>query len=188
MQEAGFAAAGLNWRYLNFEVPPEKLGAAMQAMDALGMRGINLTIPHKVAVISHLDDLRPKHGRSAPSTRCEWWTARRSGRTRTERGSCGACALTRASTCRQASRPARGWRRGTGHWNRTRAGRCRRPPGGQPLPRSRAENGSGPGSCNRRSRSLRAVEGHLRGPELVRSVCERNLDRPVSRYRCHAQR
>ena len=60
MQEAGFAAAGLNWRYLNFEVPPEKLGAAMQAMDALGMRGINLTIPHKVAVIRHLDDLAPE--------------------------------------------------------------------------------------------------------------------------------
>ena len=60
MQEAGFAAAGLNWRYLNFEVPAEKLKAAMQAMDALGMRGINLTIPHKVAVIEHLDDLSPE--------------------------------------------------------------------------------------------------------------------------------
>ena len=60
MQEAGFRAAGLNWRYLNFEVPPENLGAAMQAMDALGMRGINLTIPHKVAVIEHLDDLSPE--------------------------------------------------------------------------------------------------------------------------------
>ena len=60
MQEAGFRAAGLNWRYLNFEVPPEKLGAAMEAMDALGMRGINLTIPHKVAVIEHLDELSPE--------------------------------------------------------------------------------------------------------------------------------
>lgn len=60
MQEAGFASAGLNWRYLNFEVPPEKLGAAMQALDALGMRGINLTIPHKVAVIEHLDELSPE--------------------------------------------------------------------------------------------------------------------------------
>ena len=60
MQEAGFAAAGLNWRYLNFEVPAENLKAAMQAMDALGMRGINLTIPHKVAVIEHLDDLSPE--------------------------------------------------------------------------------------------------------------------------------
>ncbi|MCY4597776.1 MAG: shikimate dehydrogenase [Bryobacterales bacterium] len=60
MQEAGFAAAGLNWRYLNFEVSAEKLGAAMQAMEALGVRGINLTIPHKVAVIEHLDDLSPE--------------------------------------------------------------------------------------------------------------------------------
>lgn len=60
MQEAGFAAAGLNWRYLNFEVPAKRLGAAMQALDALGMRGINLTIPHKVAVIEHLDDLSPE--------------------------------------------------------------------------------------------------------------------------------
>lgn len=60
MQEAGFEAAGLNWRYLNFEVPPSRLGAAMQAMDALGMRGINLTIPHKVAVIEHLDELSPE--------------------------------------------------------------------------------------------------------------------------------
>ncbi len=57
MQEAGFAAAGLNWRYLNFEVPPAKLGAAMAALDALGMRGINLTIPHKVAVLPYLDNL-----------------------------------------------------------------------------------------------------------------------------------
>lgn len=60
MQEAGFAAAGLNWRYLNFEVPPERLGSAMDAIDALGMRGINLTIPHKVAVIEYLDELAPE--------------------------------------------------------------------------------------------------------------------------------
>ncbi len=60
MQEAGFAAAGLNWRYLNFEVPPEKLGGAMKAIQALGMRGINLTIPHKVAVIDYLDEISPE--------------------------------------------------------------------------------------------------------------------------------
>ena len=59
MQEAAFAAAGLNWRYINFEVPPDKLGTAMLALDALGMRGINLTIPHKVDVLQYLDDLSP---------------------------------------------------------------------------------------------------------------------------------
>lgn len=57
MQEAAFAACGLNWRYLTIEVPPGKLGEAIRGVRAFGMRGINLTIPHKVAVIEHLDGL-----------------------------------------------------------------------------------------------------------------------------------
>ncbi len=57
MQEAGFRAAGLNWRYLTIEVGPSDLAAAVQGVRAFGMRGINLTIPHKVAVIQHLDGL-----------------------------------------------------------------------------------------------------------------------------------
>lgn len=60
MQEAGFAAAGLNWRYLTIEVPPAQLAEAMRGVRAFGMRGINLTIPHKVAVIEHLDGLTPE--------------------------------------------------------------------------------------------------------------------------------
>ncbi len=55
MQEAAFAACGLNWRYLTIEVPPGKLSEAMRGVRAFGMKGINLTIPHKVAVIEHLD-------------------------------------------------------------------------------------------------------------------------------------
>ncbi len=57
MQEAAFAAAGLNWRYLTIEVRPEGLAEAMRGVRAFGMRGINLTIPHKVAVIEHLDEV-----------------------------------------------------------------------------------------------------------------------------------
>lgn len=57
MQEAAFQALGLNWRYLNIEVPPEKLAAAMEGVRAFGMQGINLTIPHKVAVLQYLDEL-----------------------------------------------------------------------------------------------------------------------------------
>lgn len=57
MQEAGFRAAGLDWRYLTVEVSPEDLGAAVAGAKAFGMRGFNLTIPHKVAVIEHLDGL-----------------------------------------------------------------------------------------------------------------------------------
>ena len=57
MQEAGFCAAGLDWRYLTIQVAAENLGEAMRGVRAFGMRGINLTIPHKVAVIEYLDGL-----------------------------------------------------------------------------------------------------------------------------------
>jgi shikimate dehydrogenase len=60
MQEAAFASAGLNWRYLTIEVPPEKLADAIRGARAFGMRGINLTIPHKVAVMQHLDEISPE--------------------------------------------------------------------------------------------------------------------------------
>jgi shikimate dehydrogenase len=61
MIEAGFAAAGLDWRYLTIEVEPAALGEAVRGARAMGFRGFNCTIPHKVAVVEHLDGL----GRSA---------------------------------------------------------------------------------------------------------------------------
>jgi shikimate dehydrogenase len=60
MQEAAFRARGLNWRYLTIEVRPEDLAAALVGLRAFNMRGINLTIPHKVAVIQYLDRLSPE--------------------------------------------------------------------------------------------------------------------------------
>lgn len=59
MMEKAFAAAGLDWRYLTLEVAPEALGDAVRGMRALGFRGANFTIPHKVAVIPLLDGLSP---------------------------------------------------------------------------------------------------------------------------------
>jgi shikimate dehydrogenase len=59
MQEAAFGALGLNWRYLTVEVTPEKLRDAILGLRAFGMRGANLTIPHKVAVMEHLDEIAP---------------------------------------------------------------------------------------------------------------------------------
>ena len=59
MQQAGFRELGLNWRYLTIEVPPAKLRDAMLGVRAFGMRGLNLTIPHKVAVIEYLDEIAP---------------------------------------------------------------------------------------------------------------------------------
>ena len=57
MQEAAFQALGLNFRYLTIEVRPADLGTAIQGLRAFNMRGINLTIPHKVEVLKYLDEV-----------------------------------------------------------------------------------------------------------------------------------
>jgi shikimate dehydrogenase len=57
MIEAAFAHHGLNWRYINCEVPPENLADAVKGARAMGWRGFNCSIPHKVTVIDHLDGL-----------------------------------------------------------------------------------------------------------------------------------
>jgi len=59
MQNAAFAAAHLFWRYLTVEVKPEDLPAAVAGARAMGWRGFNCTIPHKVAVIPLLDEVAP---------------------------------------------------------------------------------------------------------------------------------
>ena len=59
MQEAAFAAAGLNWRYITLRVAAADLPAAVAGLRALNFQGINLTIPHKVAILSHLDEIAP---------------------------------------------------------------------------------------------------------------------------------
>ena len=61
MVEAAFRHHGLDWRYLTIEVAPEDLAAAVAGARAMGFRGFNCTLPHKVTVIPHLDEL----GRSA---------------------------------------------------------------------------------------------------------------------------
>jgi shikimate dehydrogenase len=57
MEEAAYDAKGLNFRYITIKIEKENLGAAVKGARAFGMRGFNLTIPHKVAVIKHLDKL-----------------------------------------------------------------------------------------------------------------------------------
>jgi shikimate dehydrogenase len=57
MQEAAFQELGLNWRYLTIEVYPDDLTDAIKGMRAFNMRGINLTIPHKVEVLKYLDEV-----------------------------------------------------------------------------------------------------------------------------------
>jgi shikimate dehydrogenase len=50
MQNAAFAARGLDWTYVAVDVPPERLEAALAGLDALGFAGANVTAPHKTAV------------------------------------------------------------------------------------------------------------------------------------------
>ena len=57
MEEAGFEHAGLNWRYITVKVLPDDLDAAMAGVRAFNMRGVNLTMPHKVRVLRHMDAL-----------------------------------------------------------------------------------------------------------------------------------
>ena len=57
MQNAAFRATGLDWQYLDIRVETGRLGEAVQAARVLGFGGLNLTLPHKIAVIPHLDGL-----------------------------------------------------------------------------------------------------------------------------------
>jgi shikimate dehydrogenase len=53
LQDAAFAAAGLDLRYVALDVPPEWLDDAIRGLVALGFAGANVTAPHKLAVAAH---------------------------------------------------------------------------------------------------------------------------------------
>lgn len=55
-----FAKYSLDWAYLAFNIPQEQAGAAVQAIRTLHMRGANVTMPCKNAVIPYLDKLSPE--------------------------------------------------------------------------------------------------------------------------------
>jgi len=57
MHNAAFAALGLNWRYLAFEVDPKNLRAAIEGARALNLAGLNLTVPHKLLAVDMVDEL-----------------------------------------------------------------------------------------------------------------------------------
>lgn len=57
IEEAAYEACGLNYRYLTLKVTPEDFDDAMHAICALHMKGMNLTMPHKITVIPYLDEL-----------------------------------------------------------------------------------------------------------------------------------
>jgi shikimate dehydrogenase len=62
MHNAAFQGLGLDWTYIPLPVStekPETIGIAIRGLPALGLRGANVTVPHKQAVMAHLDWLTP---------------------------------------------------------------------------------------------------------------------------------
>ena len=59
MHNAAFKELDIDYLYVPFRVRKEELGKAVEGMRALNIRGLNVTIPHKVAIIPFLDKLDP---------------------------------------------------------------------------------------------------------------------------------
>lgn len=57
MHNAAFERMNLNCVYTAFRITRENLENAIKGFKAIGVGGVNVTIPHKIAVIKHLDEL-----------------------------------------------------------------------------------------------------------------------------------
>jgi shikimate dehydrogenase len=60
MQNAAFRAVGIDWTYELLDVAPDHLPAAVARLRDEHVAGANVTIPHKQAVMEHLDGLDPE--------------------------------------------------------------------------------------------------------------------------------
>jgi len=60
INNAAFEELGINWLYLTLEAAPEKLEDCLHALKTFNMKGCNFTIPHKINVLKHLDELSPE--------------------------------------------------------------------------------------------------------------------------------
>jgi shikimate dehydrogenase len=57
MHTAAYRALGLDWRYTAVDVAPDRLAAFVAGLGASGFAGVNVTIPHKQAVVGLCDEL-----------------------------------------------------------------------------------------------------------------------------------
>ena len=82
MQNAAFAARGLDWAYVPLAVTAEQLADAVRGLVALGFAGANVTTPHKLAVAKLV--ARPRrigeHARDSSWTRARVFDRRRNPR------------------------------------------------------------------------------------------------------------
>ena len=59
MHNSAFNALGLNSVYVAFDIDPENIEEAARAIRVMGIKGINITIPHKQTIIPFLDEVSP---------------------------------------------------------------------------------------------------------------------------------
>ncbi len=76
LHNAAFQAVGLDWVFTAFPVPRGGAGGAVAALRSLSLGGASVTMPHKAAVIDHLDEVTAEADRLG-SVNCVAW---RSGR------------------------------------------------------------------------------------------------------------
>ncbi len=76
MHNAAIQAAGLNACYVPLPCPPEALGEVIAGLRGMGFLGANVTIPHKQAVIEHLDGLS-EESRFTGSVNTLYWEGHR---------------------------------------------------------------------------------------------------------------
>lgn len=57
MHNAAFESLGMDYAYVAFDVEPQNVGQAIKGAQALNIKGFNVTIPHKIEVMQHLDEL-----------------------------------------------------------------------------------------------------------------------------------
>ncbi len=60
MHNAAFRHLGLNYVYVPFPVKPNHVAKAVKGIKGLGLKGVNVTVPHKSAVMQFLDELSPE--------------------------------------------------------------------------------------------------------------------------------
>ena len=117
MVEAACRHHGLDIRYINCEVPQDKLRDADKGASAMGWIEFNCSIPHKVEVIEHLDGL----GESAAVMRAVNCAVLRDGNssagTRMAKAFCKPCANLSILWARPSCGSARAARQGRSAWN-----------------------------------------------------------------------
>ncbi len=59
IMEAAYGAAELDIRYINCEVPADRLADAVRGAIGMGWLGFNCSIPHKESILDYLDELAP---------------------------------------------------------------------------------------------------------------------------------